>query len=833
MKLFGKILALALAFMLAVGCFGAAFAEPIEPDQDGNIETENLEGSYEYDGDLAGLVRITDVGDVSTELTITGDVDNEKESGVTMNVHEGGSVSVETGDITTPTDHDTGLGVDMTGEDSEAKASVGDITSGWDGVEAWTAGGTVEFETGDVNATNTGVIADSTKLIEEVPDTAISVEDFSALNAKYVEYVRGNPVYETESGETYGRFFDWEAEDYYYARCTVTEPEGNTQITVDGDVNVESTEYETYGVKALNESPATGIEIDVTGDVNVSAEKDEGYTGGVVASSEGGEAVINVEGTVTVKGDGEYNSTTGAVATVGGEESVAEVTVGDGIVVDAGTDEGAYGYGVSVYADEGTAAVTVTGDISVSGEYAQGISVNATKDGTAEISVTGDITAEAEELAQGVHAENYGGTIDIDVNGDITSENHGIVLIDTTYVSSLNKKDYPAFSQDEFLYTEEGGNGGGDLYCHEEDGKKIYYNAYNGEVYQAWENVSHDPGTTSVTVVGDVTAEETGVYMDLTNDKSKMDVIVDGTLSGETQSVLVSEDTVLDNLTLTVWEIKANDEGNVAERETADGKTEADRELEKKIQYIIKIEPTQLDLITAQGTSDYEGYKVAKEGDTVTLKVNIPAGYSLKNAFNGTDTKVQLLQDASGDYYLVVPKGGAVMLSVELEKIAEAPKQTDTVTPAVTVKTNADTAVEKEDAKVAAMKETADTAETEAMMTMINEAAGSGDVLSVLADDVKAMIPEGISKLAEAITMTLENYEAGMGAVILRVTPVKKQFTKGEKATVVIILPDGNGGYSFFYIEGEGTEDGTLSLNISAAIAKALAGMTFTTMILE
>ena len=42
---------------------------------------------------------------------------------------------------------------------------------------------------------------------------------------------------------------------------------------------------------------------------------------------------------------------------------------------------------------EGTAAVTVTGDISVSGEYAQGISVNATKDGTAEISVTGDITA--------------------------------------------------------------------------------------------------------------------------------------------------------------------------------------------------------------------------------------------------------------------------------------------------------------------------------------------------------------------------------------------------------------------------------------------------------
>ena len=72
-----------------------------------------------------------------------------------------------------------------------------------------------------------------------------------------------------------------------------------------------------------------------------------------------------------------------------------------------------------------------------------------------------------------------------------------------------------------------------------------------------------------------------------------------------------------------------------------------------------------------------------------------------------------------------------------------------------------------------------------------------------------------------------------MGAVTLKISPNNKTYTKGEKATIVIALPDGNGGYTFFYIEGEGQEDGTLALNIPANTAKALAGKTFVTMILE
>ena len=109
---------------------------------------------------------------------------------------------------------------------------------------------------------------------------------------------------------------------------------------------------------------------------------------------------------------------------------------------------------------------------------------------------------------------------------------------------------------------------------------------------------------------------------------------------------------------------------------------------------------------------------------------------------------------------------------------------------------------------------------------------GNSDIMTILPDEIKELLPEGISAVQETLTMTLENYDDTMGAVTLKIA-VKKTYTKGEKATVVIALPDGNGGYTYFYIEGEGQEDGTLSLNIPAAIAKALAGKTFVTMILK
>lgn len=444
-----------------------------------------------------------------------------------------------------------------------------------------------------------------------------------------------------------------------------------------------------------------------------------------------------------------------------------------------------------------------------------------------EVTVTqkGDITVKGTEEATAIQATNDGGTIDIDITGDAASNHIGLSLVDAHHYESTGKYE-GEITVDPDEYDKETG-----YYYHYDGEKRIAYLVNSeGKAYyaQVEEDKDHDPGTTAVTITGDVTATETGAVIDLTNDKSKIDLIVDGTLSGETQSVLVSENTISDNLTLTVWEIKANDDGNLVERQTADGTTEADKDIEKNIQYIIKITPSQQDIITTQGTTNYEGYNVANEGDTVTLKVEVPEGYQIKNAFSDSDQKIELSQDADGNYYLIVPKGGAVMISVEFEPIPKPEPQPQPADETVE-ETKTQTQPFVQTAKVAVMAPAAETDET----TAFKELLENTDIMSILPDEIKELLPEGISTVAEAITMTLDNYDETMGAVTLKISPKNKTYTKGEKATVVIALPDGNGGYTFFYIEGEGQEDGTLSLNIPADTAKALAGKTFVTMILE
>ena len=234
---------------------------------------------------------------------------------------------------------------------------------------------------------------------------------------------------------------------------------------------------------------------------------------------------------------------------------------------------------------------------------------------------------------------------------------------------------------------------------------------------------------------------------------------------------------------------------------------------------------------------------MAHESDTVTLKVEVPSGYELTGAFNGTDTKVVLLKNEEGDYYLVVPRGGGVMLSVEFTEIpqpdpepapAPAPVPEPAPAPAPVPATE-----EKEEpvpapvpqpvpVKKAAIKASDETDETTALKDLIPTHSLDG----LLPDEVLENLPDGVSMVAQALTQTLENYDESMGAVTLSFA-VKKTYTKGEKASVVIALPDGNGGYIWFTVEGFGQEDGTLGITLTADIAKVLAGKTFVTLIVE
>ena len=633
----------------------------------------------------------------------------------------------------------------------------------------------------------------------------------------------------------------------------------DVNATIDGDIKVKG--QSVNGVTISNSATTTSEQI-INGDITVDGQMAYGFT------VNNGQATI--VGDVTVKGEESATGATVSTPSSAGGKTTATFT-GDltvsgenptGVDMQAGLYYGGIivkpdapqmvretiGDRSKIFEDEKEEDPVVhyesTGTISADGKNAKAIEAK-NSDGVVEATITGNVNASGEDSI-GIRTLNEGGENNIIVTGNVTSEGTGLSLNDTAYPYRVAYDD----SENPIVYDEKDEYAGKqwfhgseqDVYIHKEGDKEVYYTIYeideiiwdqetgsyktdgNGKpltekkvyVYDKWtvEEPAEDAmtpgeGSTRVEVIGDVTATETGIAVDLTNDEGTMDVIVDGTVSGKTQSILVSEETISDNLSLTIWEVKANTAGNLVERETADGKTEADKKLEQKIQYIIKIEPSQTDIISTDA-KDYEGYKVAKEGETVTLKLNVPKGYRVANAFNGTDTKVQLAQDAAGNYYLIVPRGGAVMLSVDLELLPAPSKKTTTTE------------------KVAVMKPAEDTAETKAFKELIE----NGDIMEILPEEIKELLPEGINAVDEAVTLTLENYEESMGAVTLKIA-VKKTYAKGEKATVVIALPDGNGGYTYFYIEGEGEEDGTLSLNIPAETAKALAGKTFVTMILK
>ena len=79
------------------------------------------------------------------------------------------------------------------------------------------------------------------------------------------------------------------------------------------------------------------------------------------------------------------------------------------------------------------------------------------------------------------------------------------------------------------------------------------------------------------------------------------------------------------------------------------------------------------------------------------MKINVYDGYTLTGVYNGKGERTAVGQDAAGNYYIMVPKGGGVYLSVTLEKTlspSQTPKNASLPTPAYTnVAAIADTGV--------------------------------------------------------------------------------------------------------------------------------------------
>ena len=292
-----------------------------------------------------------------------------------------------------------------------------------------------------------------------------------------------------------------------------------------------------------------------------------------------------------------------------------------------------------------------------------------------------DTNEEGDHTATGIRVDALEGDININVATDLVVEGG---VNDTGIVLNRHAHEEFAASDAEKVNPEDlNGISLGDqiidgkvvqVYeAEQEDGTALYYDE-EGNVYDCV-TVANE-GTTQIVIGRDVISGGNGVELSAAGEE-RTDLIIDGSLvaTGGTSVVLKDDTTLGNNLTLTVWEMTADRDGDYVKREEYDEKTDskklvADREAEKAIQYIIRVDPSQEGIIHTNGTRDYKGREVANEGDIIVLKIDVPAGLMIDEVY-GDQAHNKLIQDSYGNYFMIVPRGGGVLFSVILKDYVE------------------------------------------------------------------------------------------------------------------------------------------------------------------
>jgi hypothetical protein len=313
------------------------------------------------------------------------------------------------------------------------------------------------------------------------------------------------------------------------------------------------------------------------------------------------------------------------------------------------------GYGLNAYAGEGSTNNIKTGSVTTDNT---GANFESEFGGQMTAEINGDINAGLNGVTSRSYDENS--ETEITVNGNITAEHAGAL----------------AYAYDGgFTFATINGNinaekEGANSYTRGKDSISIIN--VNGNVtvtdhgtYPGAVQSLSDEGGSSLTVVnGDVTntsGKGAAIYLRADSDSFSA-VGVDGTAKGGEIPVVVEKNTDLNNINVAVWKVEANDQGQIGgvyDRDT--GIITYSRAVEETINYIIKLEDNSDASLSAVET--------AHEGEKVILNIDVNSGYELKGAYNGMGEKVPLQKDNDGNWYVIVPKGGGVYLSVKLYKI--------------------------------------------------------------------------------------------------------------------------------------------------------------------
>ena len=185
-------------------------------------------------------------------------------------------------------------------------------------------------------------------------------------------------------------------------------------------------------------------------------------------------------------------------------------------------------------------------------------------------------------------------------------------------------------------------------------------------------------GENNVLVGGDVGSSGSTAGVIISDRTGENHIVIEGTVKGSRVGVAIqeNEDNPLPKDTLTVWKIEKHSDGAVAGRPEGGGFVR-DTKAEETIQYIIKVAEPEAGaalratdangnaLNTTKGTGGKE-LEWAYEGDTVLLKIDLQEGYEIVGAYGDEGQAKELQKDGQGNYYIKVPKGGGVLLSVKV-----------------------------------------------------------------------------------------------------------------------------------------------------------------------
>ncbi|MDO4199763.1 MAG: hypothetical protein Q4D57_03335 [Clostridia bacterium] len=409
---------------------------------------------------------------------------------------------------------------------------------------------------------------------------------------------------------------------------------GNASAEISGDLSATSN-GNINGVETWGHSYNGNGEASVTIGGSVTAESRSSNATGIDSDT----GSVHVTGDVTAKG----------VSSAYGVESYSDndITIGGNVKAEAETPTGMYAYSST------KSNIDVKGSISATGKYSTGLqlfsSEEATSSGGLSVTVENGIRAtststEADGRANGISFYNGGGKLMANINGDV-----------------------------------EANSASGDAIG-------IKTDRTDGETGR-----NFGDGSSKILVHGNVISDGVGVALDTFGENTDVNVLVENEIKAKKVGVAINRTWFADDESetepkLTVWKINLNDKGNAVEWGNSDFDNVSEDEeegeqykakiianFEKHIMYIIKVEqPSEGGTIKAV---DKDGnalpksfdFDVAHEGDKVILKANLAKGYKLIAAYNGEGEKVPLLKDKNGNYYIIVPKGGGVYLSVELK----------------------------------------------------------------------------------------------------------------------------------------------------------------------